>query len=181
MSLTFTCLNGDSLVSVRGTIREVSKNTDLGLSWEESQTMPRLFPIPARNPRKGPRRLERLQWVKDRKCCGKVHNELFQLCLHASSPAWVPVKAEYVRWQNRKKHTRPFVLPKGIPAMFITLDIKLDKYTEVWTSKHSSVPYKRPLLEKVPFFISLRVWDSLSCWQDLEALLLMMFSLGLLA
>lgn len=95
--------------------------------------------------------------------------------------AWVPLKTEHVRWQNRKKHTRPFVMPQGIPAIFITLDTKLDKYAEVWTSKHSSVPCKKLLPEKILFFFfnSLRVLDSLCCWHvklDLDVLSLISVS-----
>lgn len=116
------------------------------------------------------------------KCCGKVHNELFQLCLQFSSQAWVQLKTEHVKCQNRKKHTRPFVMPWGIPAIFITRDTKLDKHTEVRTSKHSSTLFAGRLPEKglFSFQMSPRVWDSLRCWHvewDLDELLLKAVSL----
>lgn len=164
MALTFCCLTGDSLVSVRGEKWEVSKIQTLGYHEAAAKLCFAYLPFQQQNQGGGLRRLERLHWVKERKCCGKVHHELFQLCLHAQSQAWVPLKTEHVRWQNRKKHTRPFVMAQGIPAIFITLDIKLDKYAEVWTWKHRSVPSKRQLAEKVLFFnVSLRVWHSLCC------------------
>lgn len=66
-----------------------------------------------------------------------------------------------------KKHARPFVKPWGIPAIFITGDTKLDKHTEVRTSKHWSAPFEGLLPEEVSFSSRCRLVFDILCVADI--------------